>query len=151
MDLCHSGGALEHYAPDALDAFLAECRRVLRPGGLASHVFDHRDHLHHADAGLPFLAHLALSGPVYQALFGHALGYHNRLSPTQVAARFERAGFEPIAVRRLVYPARHYAADDARAAAGTPGLPRALLARRFRGLSELDLRTAAAHYLYRRR
>ncbi len=151
MHLCHSGGALEHYSPDALADFLAECRRVLRPGGLASHVFDHRDHLHHADARLPFLAHLTLPEPVYQVLCGHALGYHNRLSPTQVAARFERAGFEKIAVRRLVYPARRYAADDASARAGTPGLPRRLLAARFRALSELDLRTAAAHYLYRRR
>jgi SAM-dependent methyltransferase len=61
VDLCHSGGALEHYLPDALAAYFAECHRVLRPGGIASHVLDHRDHLFHADKGRAFLAHLALS------------------------------------------------------------------------------------------
>ena len=49
IDLCHSGGTLEHYPPEELAAFLSECFRILRPGGVASHVFDHRDHLHHAD------------------------------------------------------------------------------------------------------
>lgn len=99
-DLCHSGGALEHYTPDALKAFFAECYRVLRPGGIASHVLDHRDHLFHADKQRSFLAHLALSEPAYNLLYGHALTYHNRLLPSQVAALLEEAGFERIAVRR---------------------------------------------------
>jgi len=149
IDLAHSGGALEHLEPSDLDGFLAECHRVLRPGGVASHIFDHRDHLHHADRTLPFLAHLGLREPAYRALRGHSLGYHSRLSPTQVAARFEAAGFEPIARRRLVIPARRYVEDPV-AQAAEPGLPRWLLARRFRDMDDLDLRTAACHYLYRR-
>jgi SAM-dependent methyltransferase len=150
VDLSHSGGALEHLEPAALEAFLAECHRVLRPGGVASHVFDHRDHLHHADRSLPFLAQLGLRDPAYRALRGHPLGYHSRLPPTRVAEMFEAAGFEPIALRRLVIPARRYV-DDAVALAAEPGLPRWLLADRFRDISALDLRTAACHYLYRRR
>jgi SAM-dependent methyltransferase len=150
VDLCHSGGELEHLPPDELDAFLVECRRVLRPGGVASHVFDHRDHLHHTDNSVPFLAHLAWPAPVYRVLFGHAIGYHNRLTPTEVAARFAAAGFERIAVRRMIYPDRRYVDDDAAARAGAPGLSRALLAPRFRAISEEDLRTAACHYLYRK-
>lgn len=148
--LCHSGGELEHYTPAELDAFLAECRRVLRPGGLASHIVDHRDHLHHADRRLPFLAHLALPEGAYDTLFRHALGYHSRLTPTQVAERFERAGFERIALRRMRYPERQYV-EDAAILQGAPGLPRRALARAHRGISEEDLRTAAAHYVYRRR
>jgi len=149
VDLCHSGGALEHYRPKELALFLAECYRILRPGGIASHVFDHRDHLHHADRRWPFLAHLALPGPLYSALHGHPLAYHNRLLPAQVTERFASAGFEPVAIRRLILPDRRYVEGDA-ALAGVPGLPRALLAPRFRSASDLDLRTAACHYVYRK-
>ena len=41
--------------------------------------------------------------------------------------------------------------EDGQPLGGAPGLPRALLARRFRAFSDDDLRTAAAHYLFRRR
>jgi SAM-dependent methyltransferase len=149
-DLCHSGGALEHYPPAPLAAFLRECHRVLRPGGIASHVLDHRDHLHHADARWPFLAHLALREGPYRVLCGHALGYHNRLTPTEVQALFDAAGFERIAVRRMTLPAKRYVPDD-EVLAGRPGLPRALLAPRFRAISDEDLRSAAVHYVYRKR
>ncbi|HTJ44083.1 MAG TPA: class I SAM-dependent methyltransferase [Kofleriaceae bacterium] len=153
IDLCHSGGALEHETPAALDAFLRELRRALKPGAVASHVYDHRDHLHHADNRLPFLAHLAWPELAYRALFAHPLGFHARLSPTEVAARFEAAGFTRLAVRRLIYDAetgeRRWVDRDDDAHAGRPGVPRALLARRFRAISDADLRTAAAHYLYR--
>jgi SAM-dependent methyltransferase len=154
IDLAHSGGALEHYPRAALIAFLAEQARVLRPGGVASHVVDHRDHLHHADRRLPFLAHLAWPEPAYRVLFDHPLGFHARLSPTEVQALFAAAGLERLAVRRLIYDAtsgeRRWVDDDRDARAGAPGLPRARLASRFRELDDVDLRTAAAHYLYRR-
>jgi SAM-dependent methyltransferase len=149
VDVCHSGGTLEHYPPHELAAFLSECRRILRPGGVASHVFDHRDHLHHADQQRSFLAHLALPETFYALLCGHPLLYHNRLTPNEVMRCFEAAGFEPIAVRRLILPQRRYA-DDEEVMSGQPGLPRKSLARRFLSISEEDLRTAAAHYLYRK-
>ena len=149
VDLCHSGGTLEHYRPEELEAFLAECFRILRPGGVVSHVFDHRDHLHHADRRWPFLAHLALPDTLYAGLCGHALTYHNRLPPAQVVQLFEAAGFEKIAVRCMILPARRFVEGED-ALEGRPGIPRSLLARRFRSLSEADRRTAAAHYLYRK-
>jgi SAM-dependent methyltransferase len=149
VDLVHSGGALEHLPPAVLAQFLAASHRILAPGAIASHVFDHRDHLWHADHRLPFLAHLALPQPAYRLTAGHALGYHNRLTPTQVAALLQAAGFELIALRRLILPDHRWVDDDAETLRATPGLPRALLARRFRDISDLDLRTAAAHYLCR--
>jgi SAM-dependent methyltransferase len=149
VDLCHSGGVLEHYPPATLAAFLAECFRILRPGGVVSHVFDHRDHLYHADKRWPFLAHLALPGPVYAALCGHPLLYHNRLLPAEVMRLFEAAGFERIAMRRMILPGQRYVEGDA-VLTGRPGIPRAFLGARFRHASDADLRTAAAHYLYRK-
>ena len=151
IGLCHSGGALEHEPVASLRTFLAEQARVLAPGGLASHVFDHRDHLHHADRTLPFLAHLAWPELAYRPLFAHPLGFHSRLTPTEVQALFAEAGLERIAVRRLIYDnGRRWVDADDDALAGTVGLPRRLLAHRFRDISDPDLRTAAAHYLYRK-
>lgn len=147
--LCHSGGALEHYRPEELRFFLAECFRILRPGGIASHVFDHRDHLHHADKHLPFLAHLAWPDWAYSICCGHPLGYHNRLLPTDIEGMFREAGFERIAVRRMILPDRRYVIGSS-ALSGKRGVSRALLRGKYRKASEEDLRTAAAHYLYRK-
>ena len=130
-------------------AFLGECLRVLRPGGLASHVFDHRDHLHHADPGWPYHAHWALPDPIYGALFDHPLGYHNRLAPTDVARLFSDAGFERVAVRRMALPDGRYV-DDATLRTRAPGVPDRYVGRRFRSLSDRDRRAAAAHYLFRK-
>ncbi len=149
VDLCHSGGALEHYHPVTLAAFLAECYRVLRPGGIASHVFDHRDHLFHADRALPFLAHLSMSDAVYNLVFGHRLTYHNRLLPAQVVALLEATGFKIIAVRRMILPAQQYVPDE-RIDEGAMGIARSRLARRFRDATDSDLHTAAAHYVCRK-
>jgi SAM-dependent methyltransferase len=149
VDLCHSGGTLEHEDPGAIDALLAECRRIVRPGGVVSHVVDHRDHLHHADPDWGFLSHLRLSPAAYRALCGHPLLYHNRLSPSRIVTMFERAGFERIAVRRMVLPSGDFVDREEDALAGEPGIERRRLAPAFRGMTDVDLRTAAAHYLFR--
>jgi SAM-dependent methyltransferase len=149
-DLCHSGGALEHYTVLELRAFFAECFRVLRPGGVSSHVFDHRDHLYHADKKYPFLFHLSLSDSAYRLAFGHKLLFHNRLLPGEIKELFCEAGFEFIALRRTILPSLATVDSDAEAMAGMAGLPRRRLAKRFRAATDADLRTAAAHYLFRK-
>lgn len=148
-DLCHSGGALEHYPPQILADFFAECYHVLRPGGIASHVLDHRDHLYHADKGRQFLAHLALAEPVYNFAYGHPLTYHNRLLPAQVMALLESAGFEHVDVRRMILPTQQYVPDE-RVGEGQEGIARGHLARHFQRASDIDLHTVAAHYLCRK-
>jgi SAM-dependent methyltransferase len=148
-DLCHSGGALEHYRPDVLAGFLRESFRVLRPGGVASHVYDHRDHLRHVDGRWPFLLHMALPDDVYRIAFGHDLLFHNRLSPAEVMALFEATGFEPIAVRRFVLPDKRYV-DTGAVDAGEAGVPAWLGSGRLGRLSAEDRHTAAIHYLYRK-
>jgi hypothetical protein len=119
-----------------------------RPGGIGSHVFDHRDHLYHADHELPFLSHLALPELAYRALLGGPLTYHNRLAPAAVCRMFEEVGFERIALRRLVLPERRYRDEGEPMNGARAGLPRRLLAPAWREISEDDLRTAAAHYVF---
>ena len=149
QDLAHSGGALEHLHREELIAFLAECHRVLRPGRHRfTRVRPSRSSPSRRSAAAIF-AHLALPDAIYRPLCGHALGYHSRIAPEEVQQLFEQAGFERIAVRRMVLPSKRYE-DDATVARAQPGLPRARLAPRFRTMSDLDLRTAAAHYLYRK-
>jgi SAM-dependent methyltransferase len=149
VDLCHSGGTLEHYRPGVLAAFLRESFRILRPGGVASHVYDHRDHLRHVDGRWPFLLHMALPDDVYRVLFGHSLMFHNRLTPAEVMALFEAVGFERLAVRRFVLPDKRYVDGDA-AQAGEAGVPRWMRCGRLPRLSLEDRHTAAIHYLYRK-
>jgi len=150
IDLCHTGGTLEHYSLDKLNAFLGEVMRVLRPGGVMSHVFDHRDHLHHADAQWPFLYHYGMSELVYRVLCGGSLLYHNRLLPGEIEELFSAHGFERIAVRRMALPSRRYAEDGEGPDDGEFGIERKKLAGRFESASDADLRTAAAHYLFRK-
>lgn len=148
IDVCHSGGALEHSRPAALRAFLGECARVVRPGGLISHVVDHRDHLFHTDKAWPFQAHWALPEWAYQVGFGHALGYHNRLPPTQVTALFEAAGLERVAVIRRFSDGTQ---GETVPAGSTPpvGLSRRWTRPRWRDVPAIDRCTWAAHYLFR--
>ena len=132
-----------------LAGFLRESFRVLRPGGVASHVYDHRDHLRHVDPRWPFLLHMALPDRVYRAAFGHPLLFHNRLAPAEVMSLFEAAGFERIAVRRFVLPDKRYVDADA-VSAGEAGVPAWLQSGRLGRLSVEDRHTAAIHYLYRK-
>lgn len=149
-DLVHSGGTLEHFRRERLDPFIGECFRVLKPGGVASHVFDHRDHLYHADKAYWFLNHLRFSDRQYEFLFGHPLIYHSRLLPAEMVSMFEAAGFETLTVRRRVLPDQRVAESPEDFHDAILGLPREKLSRRFTGMTDEDLRTAAAHYVFRK-
>ena len=150
VDLCHTGGTLEHYRPGELAAFLRESMRILRPGGVMSHVFDHRDHLHHADAGWPYLYHYGMADVTYRLLCSGSLLYHNRLLPDRIAGMFEDAGFRRVKIRRMMLPSRKYVDDGTDMSGADFGIERNKLSRRFAEASDDDLRTAAAHYLYRK-
>jgi len=147
INLFHSGGTLEHFKPKSLEGLVQEAVRVLVPGGVYSAVHDHRDHLYHADKTIEPMNHLRHAEPVYRLLYGHRLLYHNRLPPTRVTAILENAGLEQVAVRRMTLPEQKYVTDE-EALKASVGCSR--LARKHRAISELDLRTAACHYLFRK-
>ena len=149
VDLLVTGGVLEHLRPDELRTFLAHSRTIVREGGWASHVFDLRDHLYHADKSIPFLNHLRFSDPVYGAMFGHRLGYHSRLFAAQIREEIEGAGFRVTEMRRRVLPADKYVDSPEEFDTALVGLERRLLDPKFRGATDEDLRTVAAQFICR--
>ena len=149
IDLIYSGGSLEHYHPREFQAWLGEAYRALKPGGVMGVILDHRDHLHHFDHKLPFLYHYSISQTLYGVTRWNALLYHNRLVPEEVMGMISSTGLEKVRlVRRAVPVERWYM--DGEIIEGDMGIERGRLQERFQGLSDDDLKTAAAFYIYRK-
>ncbi len=88
IDVVWSQAALEHVPRGDLPALLAELRRVLRRGGVASHTIDLSDHL---GGGLN---HLRFSERFWEGgVPAHCGFYTNRLRFSEMLALFERARF----------------------------------------------------------
>ncbi len=149
VDLVFSGGALEHYRPIQLAGWLSEAFRTMKAGGVIAPILDHRDHLHHFDATLPFLYHYQTSDSIYRLTHSSQLLYHNRLLPEQVASMFEEVGFKRIGIRRMTLPSSHFY-EEGEDLTGDKGTDRRRLARRFREATDDDLLTAAAQYCFRK-
>lgn len=148
FDLMYSGGQLEHYRPEYLEAWMKEGYRVMKPGGHMIAILDHRDHMRHFDGKLPFLYHYTLSDPIYRATHFSQLLYHNRLLPGEVAGMFESAGFEKVKIMRRVLPTNKWIEDGKPLDGELFGAKRGRLAPRFQNISDDDLKTAAAQYVY---
>lgn len=147
IDFIYSGGALEHYHPDQLQAWLKEGFRVLKPGGILGVILDHRDHLYHFDQKLPFLFHYSIPDTVYNATRRNPLLYHNRLMPDQVMEMLTSAGFSRVRLLRRALPINEWFSGDDGIEADY-GIKRDRLHGRFKALSDSDLKTAAAFYVY---
>ena len=126
IGLIFSAGTLEHYTPEEVGRELARMHRALRPGGILSHVIDHRDHRWHADKSISPLLHLTLTSEEYKRRFGNALDYHNRWMQSDWVKAMEDHGFAveprirhaytsdlvPLDRSRLAYEFRHLPASD---------------------------------------
>lgn len=130
-----SGGTLEHYTPEELESEVAAMAQALQPGGVMSHVVDHRDHRWHADKGLSPLAHLTLSEEDFGRAFGNRLEYHNRWLRSDYAALFTRHGFHVEGLEVIAYGPE------------LPPLPEARLADPFRGRPESDYRCLVTRFV----
>ncbi|MFZ9932928.1 MAG: hypothetical protein ACO3YO_08415 [Chthoniobacterales bacterium] len=135
IGLVYSAGTFEHYTPAEVESALAVTSQALRPGGVLSHVVDHRDHRWHADKGISPLLHLALDDDVYLKKFGNPLDYHNRWMKSRWVECLERHGFEV----------------EARTVIGMTGdlvpLPREKFASGFRSLSDEDIASLVTHFV----
>ena len=149
VDLIYSGGALEHYRPRLLEAWLLEADRVLKPGGFLGVILDHRDHLYHFDKRLPFLYYYGMPDGLYRFTRGNALLYHNRLLPGRVMEMIAAAGLERVRIlRKSIRLDRWY--EDGEEMEGEFGIARDRLSRSCESACDDDLKTAAAFYIYRK-
>ncbi|MCA8925043.1 MAG: class I SAM-dependent methyltransferase [Planctomycetes bacterium] len=132
VDLVASTSVLEHVRD--LDAVAAECARVLRPGGLALHQIDFRDH---RDFAQPW-AFLEHSSEAWERMHAERpFDYTNRRRLGDALAAFAKAGLE------LVHR------DDYERAALAPERA-ARFAPEFRDRSQEDLEVLGSLLAYRK-
>lgn len=123
VDLVMSTAALEHLPLAEFDEFLRQHFRILRPGGIGSHVVDLRDHLGGS------LNHLRFPTRWWERRLIASSGFYtNRLSHAAICARARAHGFAVSETQRSLWP--------------EPPLLRARLAPEFRGLPDDELRIA---------
>jgi len=135
VGLIFSAGTFEHYRPEQVDRELERMHQALRPGGVMSHVIDHRDHRWHADKSISPLLHLTLSQDEYTRRFDNPLDYHNRWMQSDWIRAMERHGFE-------VEPrVRHAYTPD------LVPLDRSKLAEKYRDLPARDFEVIVTHFV----
>lgn len=149
MDVLLSGGQLEHYTPDELEAFFREAFRILKPGGIINITLDHRYHLYHFDKKIPFLYHYTIPNRIYKITHHGPLLYHNRLLPEDIADMLVKCGFEKIKILRLALPVLKFV-DYTDTVEGDFGIERRLLSKSLRKASNSALKTAAGKYIFRK-
>lgn len=97
VDICMSMGRLEHFGQSDLDYLFGQMRRVLVPGGLGSHIVDHRDHYWHYDKSIHCFHHLMFFDEKWEHLCKGRKSYRNRLLEPDYIRAFEQAGFQVLA------------------------------------------------------
>jgi SAM-dependent methyltransferase len=107
-DACHTGlppdsvdcitstFMLEHIPAADLRALLAECRRILKPGGVLLSMIDYQDHYSYRDPRISVYNFLQYSERKWK-WFNSPLHYQNRLRHCEYRQLFGDAGFEILA------------------------------------------------------
>jgi SAM-dependent methyltransferase len=93
VDFVSSTNTLEHIPAADLEPILAECRRLLREGGVMSSRIDLRDHYSYFDRSLSPYNFLRYSDRAWR-LYNSRLLYQNRLRCPDYVRAFTDAGFE---------------------------------------------------------
>jgi len=127
FDIIYSQAVLEHIKRNEFSETIRQCRRLLKPGGIMSHVIDFKDHL---GGGLN---NLRIPSSLWERAWFASKGnfYTNRLRYSEVIRIFEDYGF----VVKVVEVNRFE----------TIQIQKKHLAREFSDLSEDDLSISEAH------
>jgi SAM-dependent methyltransferase len=89
VDLIFSQAVVEHLRKHEFESILKELRRILKPGGVSTHVIDFKDHLQAS------LHNLRFSDAFWESDFISSSGFYtNRLRSGEVIGMFRAAGFE---------------------------------------------------------
>jgi SAM-dependent methyltransferase len=95
VDLSFSIAVLEHIPYKTLTEMLREAYRILRPGGIAYHEIDLRDHFAEFDSSISTVNFLKFGDKAWRWLGQNGIHYHNRLRASDFRALFR--DFELIA------------------------------------------------------
>ncbi len=98
VELVSSTDTCEHIPPADLAAIFAECRRLLRPGGIFSCRIDLQDHYSYFDRSLSRYHFLRFSDSVW-SLVNSPLHFQNRLRAPEYGRLARDAGFELLVER----------------------------------------------------
>jgi SAM-dependent methyltransferase len=126
-DFVSSTNTLEHVPAGDIVPILAECLRLLRPGGVLSCRIDMRDHRAYFDRSQSVYGFLTVSDRAW-SLVNSSLQFQNRLRRSDYLRMLAEAGFELVAQRSAPPTAEEL-----------EHLRRARLAPRFRGYELEDL------------
>lgn len=132
VDLVLSQATLEHVPRGEFAASMAELYRVMKPGAVATHQIDFRDHLGGSLHNLRF-ADATWEQPWFARRSGF---YTNRLRLSEIVAAMTAAKLSVETVSRDQWQ--------------TPPVARRRLAKQFHGLTDDDLRTSSAVLLARK-
>lgn len=94
VDFAYSCSVLEH-VPDIATTY-GELARVIKPGGVMSHIIDLRDH--HSDAPFDFLRY---GDWLWSAMTSRSAGFTNRRRGAEHLQALRDSGFEVISERRV--------------------------------------------------
>ncbi len=136
-DLAYSTAVFEHIYVDDVITTIAQIRRVLKPGGLTSHVIDLKDHFAYFQPGLPYNHCLRFTDKQWRFWAGNPMSFTNRLLASDWEKLFQDAGLEIVYFEELVER-------------NIPRLDNNLLSDQFKHRNERDLTIGELHVIAKR-
>jgi len=138
VDLCFSMGRLEHFTLPELDHLFCEMSRILVPGGIGSHIVDHRDHFWHYDKSIHCFNHLTFTDQGWSALVRGRHLFRNRLLEPDYINLFKKSGNEVLAA---VHELHRHDAD---------GIDPRTFWGHYAELTSQDLEAAVSHFIVKK-
>lgn len=96
IDFHISNTVLEHIPKDDIIKIFGECKRILKPKGMALHAIDLSDHFQHQDRSITRVNYLRYSDEKWMKIAGNQFAYCNRLRASDYRKIFHDLAFRVI-------------------------------------------------------